>query len=65
MGGKIDSIFEEIRQGKMVILVDDRRNGRVGHVIMAGEKVTPEAINFLARYARGIVCLTQLPQFKI
>ena len=57
MGGKIESILEEFEQGKMVILVDDRRNGGEGHVIIAAEKVTPEAINFLAKYARGIVCL--------
>ncbi|WP_087024346.1 bifunctional 3,4-dihydroxy-2-butanone-4-phosphate synthase/GTP cyclohydrolase II [Thaumasiovibrio subtropicus] len=51
-------IIEDIRQGKMVILMDDEDRENEGDLIMASEKVTPEAINFMARYGRGLICLT-------
>jgi 3,4-dihydroxy 2-butanone 4-phosphate synthase/GTP cyclohydrolase II len=50
--------IEEIRAGKMVILVDDEDRENEGDLTMAAEKVTPEAINFMARYGRGLICLT-------
>jgi 3,4-dihydroxy 2-butanone 4-phosphate synthase/GTP cyclohydrolase II len=55
---KIEDAIEDIRQGKMVILVDDEDRENEGDLTMAAEKVTPEAINFMAKYGRGLVCLT-------
>lgn len=50
--------IEEIRAGKMVILVDDEDRENEGDLTMAAEKVTPEAINFMATHGRGLICLT-------
>ena len=55
---KIEEAIEDIRQGKMVILVDDEDRENEGDLTMAAEMVTPEAINFMAKYGRGLVCLT-------
>lgn len=55
---RIEDAIEDIRQGKMVILVDDEDRENEGDLTMAAEKVTPEAINFMAKYGRGLVCLT-------
>jgi 3,4-dihydroxy 2-butanone 4-phosphate synthase/GTP cyclohydrolase II len=55
---KIEDAIEDIRQGKMVILVDDEDRENEGDLTMAAEKVTPETINFMARYGRGLICLT-------
>jgi len=52
----IDEAIAEIRQGKLVIVVDDEGRENEGDFIMAAEKVSPEAINFLSKYARGIIC---------
>ncbi len=54
----IEEALEEIRQGRMVILVDDEDRENEGDLTMAAEMVTPEAINFMARYGRGLICLT-------
>ena len=54
----VEEIIEDIRQGKMVILMDDEDRENEGDLIMAAEKVTPEAINFMAMYGRGLICLT-------
>ncbi|ABM03259.1 3,4-dihydroxy-2-butanone 4-phosphate synthase [Psychromonas ingrahamii 37] len=51
-------IIEDIRLGKMVILMDDEDRENEGDLIMAADLVTPEAINFMATYGRGLVCLT-------
>jgi 3,4-dihydroxy 2-butanone 4-phosphate synthase/GTP cyclohydrolase II len=51
-------IIEDIRQGKMVILMDDEDRENEGDLILAAECVTPTAINFMARYGRGLICLT-------
>jgi 3,4-dihydroxy 2-butanone 4-phosphate synthase/GTP cyclohydrolase II len=51
-------IIEDLRQGKMVIIMDDEDRENEGDLIMAAEKVTPEAINFMARFGRGLICLT-------
>ncbi|MBY6063387.1 bifunctional 3,4-dihydroxy-2-butanone-4-phosphate synthase/GTP cyclohydrolase II [Pseudidiomarina sediminum] len=51
-------IIEDIRQGKMVILMDDEDRENEGDLILAAECVTPEAINFMARFGRGLICLT-------
>jgi 3,4-dihydroxy 2-butanone 4-phosphate synthase/GTP cyclohydrolase II len=50
--------LDDIRDGKMVILVDDEDRENEGDLTMAAEKVTPEAINFMARHGRGLICLT-------
>ena len=55
---KIESALEDIRQGKMVILVDDEDRENEGDLTMAAEKVTSEAINFMAKYGRGLICLS-------
>ncbi|OIQ00101.1 MAG: bifunctional 3,4-dihydroxy-2-butanone 4-phosphate synthase/GTP cyclohydrolase II [Syntrophobacteraceae bacterium CG2_30_61_12] len=57
----IPEAVEDIRQGKMVILVDDEDRENEGDLCMAAEKVTPEAINFMARYGRGLICLSLMP----
>ncbi len=51
-------IIEEIRAGRMVVLVDEEDRENEGDLVMAAEFVTPEAINFMARYGRGLICLT-------
>ncbi len=53
-----EEIIEDLRQGKMVIIMDDEDRENEGDLIMAAEKVTPEAINFMAKYGRGLICLT-------
>lgn len=55
---KIEEVIEDLRQGKMVILVDDEDRENEGDLTMAAEAVTPEAINFMAKYGRGLICLT-------
>ena len=54
----IEEIIEDFRQGKMVLLVDDEDRENEGDLLLAAEKCTPEAINFMAREARGLICLT-------
>ncbi len=53
----IEEAIEEIRKGRMVILMDDKNRENEGDLCMAAEKVTPEAINFMATYGRGLICL--------
>lgn len=55
---KIEAALEDIRNGKMVILVDDEDRENEGDLAMAAELVTPEAINFMAKEGRGLICLT-------
>ena len=54
----IEPALEDIKAGKMVILVDDEDRENEGDLTIAAEKVTPEIINFMARYGRGLVCLS-------
>jgi 3,4-dihydroxy 2-butanone 4-phosphate synthase/GTP cyclohydrolase II len=54
----IEEAIEDIRKGKMVILCDDEDRENEGDLCMAAEKVTPEAINFMAKYGRGLICLS-------
>ena len=54
----IDEALLDIRKGKMVILVDDEDRENEGDVCIAAEKVTPQAINFMAKHARGLICLS-------
>ncbi|MEP5052477.1 MAG: 3,4-dihydroxy-2-butanone-4-phosphate synthase, partial [Alloalcanivorax venustensis] len=53
----IEELIEDIRQGKMVILMDDEDRENEGDLVMAAEHVTPEAINFMARFGRGLICM--------
>ena len=53
----IEEAIEEIRQGRMVVLMDDKNRENEGDLCMAAEKVTPEAVNFMARFGRGLICL--------
>jgi len=55
---KIEAALEDIRLGKMVILVDDEDRENEGDLTMAAEKVTAEAVNFMAKYGRGLICLS-------
>ena len=53
----IEDAMEDVRQGKMIIIVDDEDRENEGDLMIASEKVTPEAINFMAKYGRGLICL--------
>lgn len=53
-----EEIIKDLRQGKMVIIMDDEDRENEGDLIMAAEKITPAAINFMARFGRGLICLT-------
>jgi 3,4-dihydroxy 2-butanone 4-phosphate synthase/GTP cyclohydrolase II len=54
----VEDIVAELRAGRMVILVDEEDRENEGDLVLAADHVTPEAINFMARHARGLVCLT-------
>jgi 3,4-dihydroxy 2-butanone 4-phosphate synthase / GTP cyclohydrolase II len=54
----VEEAIEEIRQGRMVIVVDDEDRENEGDLTAAAVKVTPEMINFMAKYGRGLICLT-------
>ncbi|MEG0970145.1 MAG: 3,4-dihydroxy-2-butanone-4-phosphate synthase, partial [Acidaminococcaceae bacterium] len=57
---KFDSVekaIADIKAGKMILVVDDEDRENEGDLIMAAEKVTPEAINFMAKFARGLICM--------
>jgi len=54
----IEEIVEDLRQGKMVVIMDDEDRENEGDLLMAAEHVTPAAINFMAKYGRGLICLT-------
>src|SRR5438093_6242173 len=53
----IEEAIADIKAGKMVILMDDENRENEGDLCMAAEAVTPEAINFMAKYGRGLICL--------
>ncbi len=55
---RIEDVIADIRAGRMVILVDDEDRENEGDLCMAAETVTPEAINFMAKFGRGLICLT-------
>ena len=58
----IEEAVEDIQAGRMVILVDDEDRENEGDLTMAAEKVTPEAISFMARFGRGLICLSLTPE---
>jgi 3,4-dihydroxy 2-butanone 4-phosphate synthase / GTP cyclohydrolase II len=59
---RIEDAVDAIRAGRMVIVVDDEDRENEGDLTIAAEKVTPEAINFMARYGRGLICLSMTPE---
>src|ERR1700761_528507 len=54
----VPGALQEIRAGRMVVVVDDEDRENEGDLPLAAEHVTPDAINFMARYGRGLICLT-------
>jgi len=62
MLSSIPEVIEDIRAGKFVIIVDDETRENEGDLAMAAEKVTPKAINFMAKHARGLICLPIIKQ---
>src|ERR1051325_283769 len=53
----IDSVIADVRKGRMVIVVDDADRENEGDLIMAAQHVTPAAVNFMAKYGRGLICV--------
>ena len=53
----IEDILEELRNGRMIVLVDDESRENEGDLVCAAETITPEKVNFMARYGRGLICL--------
>jgi 3,4-dihydroxy 2-butanone 4-phosphate synthase / GTP cyclohydrolase II len=62
MFSSIPDILEDLRQGKMVVLTDDENRENEGDLVLAAERVTPEAINFMLTVARGYLCLSLTPE---
>jgi 3,4-dihydroxy 2-butanone 4-phosphate synthase / GTP cyclohydrolase II len=58
----VEEAVEEIRQGRMIVLVDDEDRENEGDLTLAAEKITPEAINYMARFGRGLICLALTEQ---
>ena len=58
----IEDAVEAIREGHMIIVVDDEDRENEGDLTIAAEKVTPDAINFMARYGRGLICISMTPE---
>src|SRR5213596_376757 len=58
----IEEAITEIQEGRMIIIVDDEDRENEGDLMIAAEKVTPEAINFMATYGRGLICLAMTGQ---
>jgi 3,4-dihydroxy 2-butanone 4-phosphate synthase/GTP cyclohydrolase II len=54
---RVEAALAAIRAGQMVIMVDDEDRENEGDLVLAADKVTPEAINFMATHARGLICL--------
>ena len=51
-------LIEDIRQGRMVVLMDDEDRENEGDIVVAADKISPAEINFMATHARGLICLT-------
>src|SRR5829696_6335576 len=58
----IPDVLEDLKAGKPIVLVDDEDRENEGDIVYAAEKVTPEAINFMVKHARGVVCLALTPE---
>src|SRR5437764_9028335 len=59
---RIEDAIDAVRHGRMVIVVDDEDRENEGDLTIAAEKVTPDAINFMARHGRGLICLSMTPE---
>ena len=57
MFNTIEEVLEDLRQGEMIVVMDDEGRENEGDLLCAAEFITPEKINFLARYARGLICV--------
>src|SRR4249920_2621207 len=55
---RVHRALEDIAAGRMVVLVDDERRENEGDLVMAADLVTPEAVNFMAKHGRGLICLS-------
>src|SRR2546430_2108102 len=53
----VEELLDEIKRGRMIVLVDDENRENEGDLCMAAEAATPETINFMARFGRGLICL--------
>src|SRR3990172_2235755 len=58
----IEEAVEDIKKGRMIILVDDEDRENEGDLMIAAEKTTPEAINFMTKHGRGLICLSLTPE---
>ena len=58
----INEILDDLRKGKMIVMMDDEDRENEGDLFMAASLVTPEDVNFMARYARGLICLPLTPE---
>jgi len=58
----VEQAVEDIRNGRMIVLVDDEDRENEGDLAMAAEKITPDAVNFMAKFGRGLICLTLTEQ---
>src|SRR5215813_5471387 len=58
----VPTAIEEVRAGRMIVVIDDEDRENEGDLTLAAEKVTPEAINFMAKYGRGLICLALTPE---
>jgi len=58
----IEDAIEDIRNGKFIIVVDDEERENEGDFIISAEKITPDAINFMAKYGRGLICIAMTPK---
>jgi len=59
---EVPEVLEDLRQGKMIVLVDAEDRENEGDLVCAAEKVTPETINFMATFGRGLICLPLTPE---
>ncbi|MCS7180435.1 MAG: bifunctional 3,4-dihydroxy-2-butanone-4-phosphate synthase/GTP cyclohydrolase II [bacterium] len=62
MFSSIEEVIEDLRNGKPLIVVDDENRENEGDIVVASEKITPEIINFMAKEARGLICVALLPE---
>ncbi|MBT4426852.1 MAG: 3,4-dihydroxy-2-butanone-4-phosphate synthase, partial [Rhodospirillaceae bacterium] len=58
----IEEAIEEFRNGRMIVLVDDEERENEGDLVIPAQLATPETINFMARYGRGLICLALQPE---
>ncbi len=59
---RIEDALDAFREGRMIIVVDDEDRENEGDLTIAADKITPEAINFMAKYGRGLICLSMTPE---